>query len=105
MKQKHFDTPAVAPVEISVKEMVNIDAKAVPVVDLSDCGTKKGCFRSPPGCAKQDCRHIVTWKPIDEKEVEFEVDAMLTKDEQDQNSWVWTAVGFSYDKDMVRLRL
>ena len=80
MKNKHFDTPAVSPIEVSVKDMANLGAPAVvPDMDLSDCGTAKGCFRSPPGCSKRECRHIVTWKVIDDKEVEFEVDAMLAK--------------------------
>ena len=70
-------------------------------LNLEGCGTSKGCFRDPPGCDKEKCRHIVTWKAISTEEVEFEVDAFITKEEEATNPWVWTAVGFSYDINMV----
>ena len=58
VKRKHYDMPAVSPVEISVKDMVNIGGKkdntTVPL-DLSDCGESKGCYRDPSDCEVLKC--------------------------------------------------
>ena len=51
---------------------------------------------------------MVTWRAVqevekgDEEEVEFEVAVLLKKDELADHPWCWTAVGLSYDVDMVR---
>lgn len=65
----------------------------VPPINTDDCGVTKGCYRHPKDCPQAYCYLIVTW--VDHGDyVTFELGA-------DGDGWV--ALGFSYDKKMVRL--
>ena len=68
IKQHHFPSPTISPVPISVDVLSNIGAPKPKIIDLSECGTKKGCYRSPPGCEEDRCRHVVTWRAVQEVE-------------------------------------
>ena len=65
-------------------------------IDLSGCGSTKGCFRSPRDCDVNDCDAVATWTPrgtnMNESRIEFE---LQTRDD-------WVALGFSDDTSMVR---
>ena len=69
-------------------------------IDLKECGKRKGCYRAPPGCEHEHCQHIITWTPQDD-EVHFEIEALVTKGDEDSHPGLWTAVGFSRDTMMV----
>ena len=63
-------------------------------IDLSGCGTTKGCFREPSDCTGADCIAVVTWTPrTDDAQtyIEFEL--------QGRDNWV--ALGLSADTLMV----
>ena len=63
------------------------------LLDLSTCGSSKGCYRNPPDCNRETCEMVVTWK-VKGDNVEFELSG---------KSDGWVAVGFSKDKFMVGL--
>ena len=75
-------------------------SSVAPLIDVTECGKSKGCYRDPPGCEPEHCEHIITWTPQDD-DVQFEIDALNTKGDADKNTGLWTAVGFSRDKVMV----
>ena len=64
------------------------------MIDLSGCGTTKGCYRHPTTCTGADCTAVVTWTPrTDDTQtyIEFEL----------QGTDNWVALGLSYDNLMV----
>ena len=62
-------------------------------IDLSQCGSSRGCFRRPSGCADDDCTVAASWtRPAGASYVEIE---LVGKQEG------WIALGFSEDNRMV----
>ncbi|KAH3696358.1 hypothetical protein DPMN_083822, partial [Dreissena polymorpha] len=45
-------------------------------IDVTDCGSKKGCYRMPEGCREIECEYIVTWRNINAGTTEFEMSAI-----------------------------
>ena len=66
-------------------------------IDLSGCGSTKGCFRSPRDCNISHCDAVVTWTPrrtdTSQTYIEFEM----------QGRHNWLALAFSDDMTMVRM--
>ena len=60
-----------------------------------ECGVTVGCFREPEGCSLENCDFFLSWRP-DGNLVEFNVSSS-----QVTANTLWTAVGFSYNKQMV----
>ena len=64
----------------------------------SGCGIDIGCYRHPSGCLPDDCEFLLTFRPEGDL-VEFNVSASI-----DNGNTLWTAVGFSTDKNMVHIK-
>ena len=64
--------------------MINWDPK---------CGTTLGCYRSPADCLI-NCDYLVTWKPVDDTDVEFTMKRRVLGDK-------YIAIAFSDDMEMV----
>ncbi|XP_052775405.1 putative ferric-chelate reductase 1 [Mya arenaria] len=45
-------------------------------IDVSDCGTRKGCYRIPGDCREVECEYIATWKRLSDRTMQFELSAM-----------------------------
>lgn len=60
-------------------------------INWDDCGISKGCFLYPRHCSGSDCSAAVTFRPVQNDTMEFE---MFIADNE------YIAVGFSHDKLM-----
>lgn len=49
----------------------------IAAIDVSDCGSRKGCYRIPEGCRELECKYIFTWKvnSADSRKMDFEMSA------------------------------
>lgn len=63
-------------------------------IDVSGCGSIKGCYRIPEGCVEEECEYIFTWREIGRK-MRFEMSA-VTDGFNDR----YVAVGLSADTYM-----
>ncbi|KAK7495836.1 hypothetical protein BaRGS_00012826, partial [Batillaria attramentaria] len=47
--------------------------KLTPFINVEECGTVKGCYREPAGCAEPYCEYIVTWREGLRGRIRFEL--------------------------------
>ncbi len=74
------------------------DIDAFNEIDISSCGDTKGCYWEPQDCVYgTNCDVLVTWKDNGDYFI-FETDYFIATPLGDS---FWSAVGFSYDKNMV----
>lgn len=80
----------------------NIGQRQTREIDTSGCGDTKGCYREPQDCVYgTNCDVLVTWKDNGDHFL-FETDYVIDSTFGDH---FWSAVGFSYDQNMVLISL
>ena len=63
-------------------------------IDLSTCGSTKGCYRYPEDCDIDTCTTVATWTPVEDEETSV----MFEMQGRDVG---WVGLGFSADDMMV----
>ena len=64
-------------------------------IDVSGCGNSKSCLQKPKKCEATSCDFLLTWRPIGNDSVIFEMSASI----ESPSSYV--AFGLSHDVNMV----